>query len=218
MLAASLVEAFLASATSEFARLVPDRDARWSVCVEHATRNGIVPVAPADISGFFFATGAFTNSSIAGEITFGDREYYINTVLGPAGGVERYGLWEWADALGRSALVPRETAFVMTVDRLETIVAAMARATTTLQCDIARSGPSIVEDMERARREVQAAFQSRLATDDHRRASASAAAAFTVRDYQRVINLLSPFEDVLTAAERKKLLYARKQLQPKPEP
>jgi hypothetical protein len=43
---ATLVKAFLASATSEFAALITGRDASWSVRVEHATRAGIVPVAP----------------------------------------------------------------------------------------------------------------------------------------------------------------------------
>jgi len=43
-----------------------------------------------------------------------------------------------------------------------------------------------------------------------RRASVAAAEAFIVRDFGRVVKLLAPFEAVLTAAERKKLLYARR--------
>src|SRR6478609_743781 len=81
---ATLVRAFLASATSAFGTLVADRDASWAVYVQHSTRTGIVPVAPEAISGFFFATGAFTTSQVTGKITYGDRELYINTVLGPS--------------------------------------------------------------------------------------------------------------------------------------
>ena len=205
----TLVRAFLASATSEFASLVAERDARWAIRVEHATRAGIVPVAPENIAGFFWVTGAFETPQVSGEITFGDREFYINTVLGPTSGAERYGLWEWADALGRPEVVPRQTDFVLTSDRLERIVSGMAHATLYLRDDIARSDPAVVERMERARREVQAVFQKRLADDDHRRASAAAAEAFGARDFGRVVRLLSPFETVLTAAERKKLVYAR---------
>jgi hypothetical protein len=206
---ATLVHAFLTSATSEFASLVATRDASWSVRVEHATRAGIVPVAPEDIAGFFWITGAFQTARISGEITFGDREFLINTVLGPTSGAARYGLWEWADALGRPELVPRVTDFVLTSDRLERIVAGMAHATIHLRDDIARSDPSVVERMERARDEEQAAYQRRSARDDHRRASAAAAKAFAARDFDRVVKLLAPFDAVLTPAERKRLVYAR---------
>lgn len=177
--------------------------------VEHATQKGIVPVAPEKIAGFFWVTGEFTTPRISGKVTFGDRELYINTVLGPTRGTERYALWEWADALGRPELVPRQTDFVQTVDRLEGIVSEMARATISLRDDIARSDPAIIQRMELARGEVRAAFQKQLADDDHRRARAAADAAFADRDFTRVVKLLAPFEAVLTAAERKKLLYAR---------
>jgi hypothetical protein len=157
----------------------------------------------------FWVTGAFKTSQISGAITFGDRELLINTVLGPTGGEERYGLWEWADALGHPEVVPGQTGFVLTTDRLEKIVSGMAQATIYLRDDIARSEPRVVEHMERSRREVRAASLKRRAHDDHRHASAAAAAAFAVRDFGRVVKLLAPFEAVLTAAERKKLLYAR---------
>lgn len=205
----TLVSAFLASATSKFAPLAAEHGASWSVRVEHATRPGIVPVTPEDIAGFFWVTGAFATPRISGEITFGDREFYINTVLGPTSGAARYALWEWADALGHPEVVPHHTDFVLTSDRLERIVSEMAHATLYLCDDIARSEPTVVDQMERARREVQAAYQKRLAADDHRRATAAAAEAFAARDFGRVVKLLGPFETVLTAAERKKLVYAR---------
>jgi hypothetical protein len=207
-----LVESFLASATSEFSTLVAATGASWSVSLEHSRKTGLVPVAPEDIAGFFFATGAFDTSRVAGKITFGDREFYINAVLGPSRGPERYGLWEWADALGYPDLVPRETDFVLTVPRLEAIVAEMARAVGSLEAMIVSAPATIVAGMDEARRVVQASFQARLAQDDHRRVSSAASVAFSERDFVRVVALLLPFELVLTPAERKKLAYARAHL------
>ena len=207
---ATLVNAFLGSATAEFASLVQSPNASWSVLVEHATSVGLVPVAPEQITGFFFATATFANEFVAGSLTFGDREYLVNTVLGPSGSTARYGLWEWADAFGYPNAVPRETSFVLTVSRLSEIIAGMVRAVATLQDAIATAPVEIFSRMERAREKVQADFQSKLREDDHRRAAARAAEAFRSRDYQRVVNLLEPFVDVLTPAESNKLAYARR--------
>lgn len=206
--AATLVNAFLTSATSEFASLVAGSDASWSVRVEHSTVRGLVPVAPEDITGFFWITCAFETPRISGRITYGDKEFDIETELGPTRGTERYPLWQWAYALGRPEVVPA-TGWVMTVDRLERIVSGFARATLALSDDVARADPAIIERIERERREAQAASEERDARDDHRRASAAAAEAFAKRDFDRVVKLLTPFEAVLTPAERKKLHYAR---------
>ena len=206
----TLVNAFLATAAADFARLVRGPGASWSVLVEHATHTGIVPVAPERITGFFFVTATFANELVAGDLTFGDREYFVNAVLGPTKSTARYGLWEWEDALGYPKLVPRDTSSVLTIPRLADIVAGMARGVTALQESIAGAPDEVFDRIERARAEVQASFRAELREDDHRRAAAAAAAAFRMRDYQRVIESLAPFTDVLTRAERDKLAYARR--------
>jgi len=209
---ATLVKAFLACATSAFAPLVAEAAARWSLVVEQSTGHGLVPVAPEQITHIFVATATFSNARVAGEVTFGDREYFLNTVLGPAGSPHRFGLWEWADALGRPEIVPRNTDFVLTVSRLELIVEDMAQAVAALEREIAQASAPVIARIEEARADVQAAFQSRLRADDHQRASVAAADAFRQRDYRRVVALLEPYLAVLTGAERKKLIYAKERL------
>ena len=210
--ASTLVKSFFTSATASFAELVNSPSAEWSVHLAHSTSNGLSEVSPDAITGFFFATATFANVNVVGEVTFGDREYFVNTVLGPASSSARYGLWEWADALEQPHLVPRDTDFVMDVDRLSDIVTAMANAVRHLEVPIAASPPTVIERIEQARNLVQEQFQARLREDDHRRASAEAGEAFRVRDYRRVVTLLEAVEGLLTPAERDKLLYARRRL------
>ena len=205
-----LVDAFIASATSELARLVAVPGAHWSLRVEELTDQGIVEVSPARITGFFFLTASFANRLVAGRLTYGDREYDVNTVLGPASTGMEYGLWEWADALGSPDLVPRETSFVMTVDRLEAIVAAMADAVSELQAAISSASPAVVERIEHARTLVQAQDEARHRTDGHRRLSAAAAEAFRAGDFRRTVQLLEKIDELLTPSERQKLEYAKR--------
>lgn len=206
------MKAFIDSATSEFAGLVEGPRSHWSVSVEQATARGIVPVRPEQISGIFFATANFANEHVAGRLSFGDREILVNTVVGPARSDARYGLWEWADALGRSELVPTDTGLVVSVARLETIVADMARATATLQEAIAGAPREVFGRVLEARAKVQAELRARSREDAHRRAVAAAAEAFRKGNYGRVVELLDPLADVLSPAERDKLGYAKRHL------
>lgn len=205
-----LVHAFITSATSEFAPLVEAPGGRWALRVEHLTEQGVVEVSPESITGFFFLTASFANRLVAGRLTFGDREYDVNTMLGPASSGTEYGLWEWADALGSPDLAPRDTSFVMTVDRLESIVAAMADAVSELQAAISSASPTVVGRIEHARAMARARDEARHRTDEHRRLSAAAAEAFRVRDYRRAVQNLEKIDELLTPAERQKLEYARR--------
>lgn len=205
-----LVDAFIASATSELAPLVSEPGARWSLRVEQLTDRGIVEVPPEQITSIFFVTASFANRLVAGRLTYGDREYEVNTVLGPASTGTEYALWEWADALGSPDVVPRDTASVMTVDRIEAIVAAMADAVRELQAAISSASPAVVERIEHARAMAQAQFEARRRADDHRRLSAAAAEAFAAHDYPRAARLLEQVAESLTPAERLKLEHARR--------
>ena len=62
----------------------------------------------------------------------------------------------------------------------------------------------VIEDRNRS--------QAEMREHSHRTAVAEAARAFRLRDYQRVIELLTPHEKLLSAAERAKLHYARSHL------
>ena len=208
--ASDLVQAFLAAATSEFAPLVREGTHRWNVRVQHATPHGPMDVPPERIVGFFFASASFSNDEVAGRLTYGDREYDLHVEVGPAAHVRQYGLWEWADALGKPDLVPRDIGFVMTIPRLEAALRAMAAALQALQSAIAAASPETFAKLEEARLRRQAAFREGLRRDDHRRASARAAEAFRAGEYRRVVELLESVADLLTPAERAKLAFARR--------
>src|SRR3982751_909485 len=92
-----LISAFLASATTEFASLVRDPADSWKVRVEEATPKGLVDVAPERVVFFFFASACFANARLAGRIIFVDREYVVDTVVGPTRVAAQYNLQEWAD-------------------------------------------------------------------------------------------------------------------------
>jgi hypothetical protein len=136
----------------------------------------------------------------------------VNTVVARSGRPENSGLWEWADALGQPELVPRDTGFVLTIERLQRIVAEMARAVAILQGAIATAPRGVLADIERARASVRAAWEASLRDADHRRAAAEAAEAFRRRDFSQVVTVLEPLGQALTPAERKKLAYARQHL------
>src|SRR4029077_20286781 len=111
-------------------------------------------------------TAEFANAFVEGRIIFGDREYSIETSLGPAGSPLAYGLWEWADALENPDVAPRNTDLVLTLSRLDATVADMARGVAALQSAIASAPASVIHRMEQARAQRQAVFQVRLRNDD----------------------------------------------------
>jgi len=210
---AALVHAFLASTTSDFSPLVEEPSASWNVTVSQRTEEGMTAVSPEQITNvFFLATAAFTNSLVAGTVRFGDREFRISTELGPASDTARYELWEWADALDRPDVAPRNTEFVLTLDRMVSIVGELARAVTTLQKEIAVAPASAIARIEAARSRARDTFQASLRENEHRSAAAAAAEAFRKHDYRRVVALLEPYVDLLTASEKKKLSFARSRL------
>ena len=205
-----LVQAFFTEAGEAFRPLVSRPGSRWTTQLRHVTQNGFELTTAERIEGVFSADCEFQTPELSGEITFGDREYFINTVVSPRSRTHRYGLWEWADALDRPDLVPRATDFVLQLDRLHEIVRGMADGLLELGPAIARAERPTLQRMEAARAEVQAAHNERLREADHRGAVARANDAFRQQRWDRVIELLEPVEDRLSLAESEKLVYARR--------
>jgi hypothetical protein len=206
---ALLVETFFAESASAFRPLISS-GARWRTQLQHATRNGLELTTPDRIDGFFFAECEFQTSDLIGDIVFGDRELLINTVVSPNGRPHRYGLWEWADALDRPDLVPRDTSLVNEADRMREIVRGMADGLLELRPGIARATPATVERLEAARAKVRAALDEQRREAEHRGTVARASDAFRQHQWERVVALLESIEDRLSPAEAQKLAYARK--------
>lgn len=205
-----LITTFFSTAYAQFAFLRGESHARWIVRLRQTTPTGFVDTPVEQINSVFLASAEFANQAVTGEVTFGDKEYCIETVVGPAGHSLRYGLWEWADALDRPNLIPLNTNWVHTVARMEAIVSQTAFGLKALQTSIAAPDPAVVERIEHARTVRQEDFSQDLREDEHRRAVTAAAVAFRAKDYRRVVVLLESVHDKLTAAEREKLSFARK--------
>lgn len=142
---ALLVETFFTETARAFQPLVSSPNARWHPQLRHAAQKGVEFTTPDRIDGFFFAECEFQISELIGDVTFGDRELLINTVVSPNGRPHRHGLWGWADALDRPDLVPRDTSFANEVDRIREIVLAMAGGLLELRAGIARAAPATIE-------------------------------------------------------------------------
>jgi len=205
-----LVQSFFTEASSAFQPLVAVPSAEWRPQLRHAVGNGLEFTTPDRIEGLFFAACEFRTPQLIGEISFGDRELLINTVVSPSGRPHRYGLWEWADALERSDLVPRDTSFVNGADRMREIVRGMADGLIELRSGIVRAAPVTIERMEAARAKARAAFDDELREAEHRATVARAADAFRQQQWERVVALLESVGDRLSPAEAQKLAYARK--------
>ena len=135
-----LVSTFFRSANAAFQPLVSEPTAQWVCRVRQLTRRGLELTTPEEVQGFFLAGCEFRLTDIAGEITYGDREVFINATARATSHAERYGLWEWAGAIGLPDLVPRATDIVVQLDRIEDIVNQMARA--KVRATVPRSPPA----------------------------------------------------------------------------
>ena len=206
-----LVTTFFTEAADAFGAILCPAD-MWRPQLQHASPSGLELTTPDNIEGFFFAECEFQAEDIVGTVSFGDREYDINATASPRDRPCSFSLWEWADALDKSDLVPRDTGFVNQLDRLRDIVRGLARGILEMREVIALAAPSVVERMEAARVRVQAVFQARLRESEHQTAVAQARDAFHERDWERVVALLTAVDDLLSPAERQMLAYARKHM------
>ena len=208
-----LVRAFLDASLDALRFLADLPDFRSSETVEQMTDRGIVAVDPRVVSGVFWVRRRFSTGRLAGEMTYGERELDINLIVGPvstgrrAGGA--YALWEWVAAYGGAS--PADAGpWPATAERVRTAVATLGAVFQAYAPRIEAAERDIIEQIERARDQRQAAWSAELAERKHRSATEKAADAFRAGDYARVVALLEPHGPHLTPAERAKLAIARK--------
>ena len=206
-----LVQCFFDEADGAFGPWLRERHGQLTRDLTHANRAGkLERTTPDRIYGFFSAVIDFETPGILGTLTFGDRELCIDAVATPNGRPERHELWEWADAIGRPELVPRNTSFVLQLDRMPEIVRALASATRELEPIIAEGAPDILERIASERLVRQSALEAEWREAEHRGTVRIADEAFQRRDWHRVAMLLDSVRDRLTPAELAKLEYARR--------
>ncbi|HEX6048905.1 MAG TPA: hypothetical protein VFZ21_06545 [Gemmatimonadaceae bacterium] len=209
-----LVSAFLDASRAALGFLGDQRGFRTTENVEHLVDGQIVVVAADAVSGFFWAQREFATTQLAGRMTYGDRELEVNLVVGPVSVFRRvkgpYALWEWLAAFGAPPKLDDMGSWVATAARVRADVMTLGVVFQEFAPQIAAAGRGVIERIERARAERQAAWSAQHAEWEHQSAAAKAVDAFRAGDYTRVISLLEPHTARLTPAERAKLALARK--------
>jgi len=183
--------------------------------VKAFTTSGLQIVTPDEAAPWlFWATVQFQTSRIGGELTYGDREFVVNLTIGrtstPDLDRERYGLWEWAAALGVADPRAGGGQLVLTTAGVQSIVAGIGSVLAAIWPRIATASSDVIASMDTARARVQAEYAEAEARREHDRIVSQAAEAFRLHDFRRVIELLEPLSERLTNAERKRLQLARR--------
>ena len=179
----------------------------------------IVPIG-ADLGWPLMAIVRFESARLEGELTYGDRELFINLVVStrprPPEAAPFYALWEWAAACRDSGVEePMDlggATFVMRASRVEREVASLASGLATLTEQIKRSDAATIARMDAARTRQRAAWQAEMQRVAMMGDADRARAAFNAGDFDEVVRLLAPHGAALGPAARKRLQLARKAL------
>jgi len=161
-----------------------------------------------------FAGARFATNRLVGEITYGDREFFINMVLAPTTFTthinQGFGLWEWSAAVDTPDPRASGDQLVLTPDRVRAVVSDLGAVLAQIWPKVAVAGSDVVSTSEAARTKRHQESAEGEAERNHEHFAAQAADAFRNRDYARVIALLAPITSRLTEAEHAKLRLARK--------
>jgi hypothetical protein len=184
------------------------------------TDTGVRLVTAEEVGPWFFlARAGFATDRIVGEITYGDREFFINVVIVPTTFADTtndgFGLWEWMAAFG----MPDRRASggpAWTPAQVREAVADVGAVLAEIWPRIASADRRVIATMQAAREKRHQEWADKEFAYKHERLAAQAADAFRKRDYARVIALLEPIASRLTPAESAKLHLARKYLATSP--
>ena len=210
-----LLRAFFEASRDAVRCLASEPGFKYEHSVDALTETGARRVTSEEAApGLFFAGARFATNRVTGEITYGDREFFVNMVLAPrtltARNNQGFALWEWSAVFG--APDPRASGdqLVLTPDRVRAVVGDLGAVLTDIWPKVAAAGAdgiAAIQDARAGRRQESTDAESER---DHQHRAAQAAEAFRNRDYARVIALLAPITSRLTDAERAKLRLARR--------
>jgi hypothetical protein len=211
-----LIHAFFDSAVPAIRLLERQPGFRCDRTLQVLSGAELESATPEQVAGrFFFAAVTFVTPILSGEMSYGDRELYLNLIVGrtaPVPNCRKYGLWEWANALGASDERADGASFVADVARVRRVAGGLGDVLAGLWPRLAQAGPEVFAAMDTARVEVQRAFERDMEQRAHATMASEAARAFRRGDYARAVRLLESRND-LTPAEQAKLRLARKYLE-----
>jgi hypothetical protein len=182
---------------------------------EFGLSRGDAPIATLDsytadqLSEFFLAVQRYRLKTVIIEIAYGDRDSIVQPrAFFPFSG--GFGLFEILRAAGIRDADAEGDSQVYSKDVMRRTVSAIAASLEGHFVLMTNPGIRILARAQEIRRE-----QARQEKEEHRRAFLekarnTAADEFRKRNYRKVIELLTPFEDILSEADREKVRLARK--------
>jgi len=209
MTATDLVGCFFSEAPVAFAFLGDGGSYPLRTSLRHHTSRGMVDVTPERVTGLFIAVWRAETPELVVDLSFGDREYALSLHPAPPTQTPEFDLWEWSEVFpGEPTIGSRDGQFCGTPDRLRRELARYAAVLGRLVERVTAWDETDLVQLRHARANRLQAWIAADREDQHARARAEADAAFRVGNFRRVTELLAPFDDVLTAAERTKLILA----------
>lgn len=169
-------------------------------------------IAPEEVGdSFFLIRASLDNEACHVEITYGDREFDVNTTISHGDG-DRFGLSEWNEALGLDDPIQGSAGWVIQLDRIPGVVREIVLALSRSLPEILARGPEAQQRLQEARvRRHESAVKDEH-DREYRRISIKATEAFRIGDYAQTVALLSDVVPKLSPSDEKKLKYAHKKL------
>ncbi len=204
----NLVNGFVASVTNHFLPLQKTYSLSRSLEAEILGSQEVVP--PEDIGDrFFLLQLKLESGALAISISYGDREHDLSCDIRSGGQENSYALWEWLEVLGRSSLLVDHGGWVLTAERIETVIAQYERILEQIVPTIL-SAKSIKHDLERRRQEHFRQLQQQEVKEEHSHHAVRASEAFHRGDFKTAITYLTSIREELSPSEQAMLTYARK--------
>jgi hypothetical protein len=213
--AGELVDVFFRTVSDEFAFLSDEYGARSKRTLSAVRTKGLEEIEPVSLpdDAFFLAELRFEGPDWKVRVTFGDREFVINTVFTSASAEvskTEYALWEWLEALGVEAHGARDSMWSMRPERIRSVVHGMAAALRRYHHEILHPARDVAHRVGYLGEKRLTEWTEAQLASDLRRASAKASEAFRAGKFEAVVKLLEPFVGRLSAAQATKLDFARR--------
>ena len=165
------------------------------------------------MTGFFDVTVTLTTPTVVATLTYGDKESIIMTSAAPRRPAwPSFGVWEWETASGRPKSTAAEDQFVILVAVVQRVVDRLGAALIAMLPIIAAADPTTREVIEGARALRKEAWLIEERDREHRAAMTRAADAFRAGRFDEVVEILVPYADCFTPAERARVEYARRRM------
>src|SRR5262245_4166542 len=207
---AKLIEAFQSECEKAFAFLVAEHRFKRECGLSdfESPRPNLKSLDPEKIPNVFWAVQRFERGDIRIEIGFGDRELLVEGCYWKQG--QEFALWEILEAAGRDSSAISGNIWVNNPSSMSQTLQGMAGALRE-QLSLFLERPRSLFGRALALREQRrrAAHESER-LHDLDRARNKASEAFRAKNYSRVISLLTPFTDILTEADKKKIALSEK--------